>query len=204
MTKWDTFFREKCIDIFESSSSVLDIGEGLRARQTHGNRFDSSRAWLQAYIDAVDYQVMDPVPDYHPDIIGDIHDIPLADETKEAILCLAVLEHVKNPFTAMAEMHRVLKPGGKLLIYVPFLYYYHAHSGYYKDYWRYTHDGLEELSKPFSSYQMQPVRERFETLCRLTPLGRLAIFITLARWCDRLFPKPNGRQVSGYYLYLVK
>jgi len=204
MTSWERFFREKCTDIFTSSSEVIDIGGSLRIDGSRANRVSDDNAWLIPYAEKIDYKILDSVPDYNPDIVGDIHDLPFEDESKEAILCLAVLEHVHNPFTAMEELHRVLRPEGKLLIYVPFLYYYHAHEGYYKDYWRYTYDGLEELAKPFSKSEIQHVRERFETLCRLTPCGRYSFFITIAQQLDRWFPKPNGRQVSGYYLYLEK
>jgi len=205
MTIWDSFFKEKAIEIFTNSQNVLDIGEGLRARETSGNRFDASRTWLQEYIAKVQYMVMDPVPDYKPDIVGDIHSIPLANESTDAILCLAVLEHVKNPIKAMEEMYRILKPGGRILIYVPFLYYYHAHPGYYPDYWRFTHDTLVEFSKPFANYQIVPVRLPIETLVRLTPLGRTEVFIRVARMFDGIFyAKKNSKQVGGYYLYLVK
>ncbi len=88
--------------------------------------------------------------DYNPDIIGDIHNLPFADNSIEAIVCLAVLEHVENPFKACAEIHRVLKPGGFCLITLPFLYYYHAEKGYYKDYWRFTKDAVELLFQDFS------------------------------------------------------
>lgn len=204
MTKWDVFFRDKCKDIFTTSTEVIDIGGTLRIDGKRSNRVEPGNAWLIPYAEKIDYKILDYVPDYNPDIVGDIHDLPFEDNSKEAILCLAVLEHVYNPFKAFEELHRTLKPGGKLLIYVPFLYYYHAHKGYYKDYWRYTYDGIEELAKPFSKVEIMHVRERFETLCRLTPLGRYKLFIKLARFLDGLFPKENGRQVSGYYAYLIK
>jgi SAM-dependent methyltransferase len=205
MTKWDTFFNEKSIDIFSTCQKVLDIGEGLRARQGTGNKFDKTHAWLQEYIKKVEYLVMDPVPDYKPDIVGDIHDIPLENESVDGIFCIAVLEHVKNPIRAMEEMHRVLKPGGKILIYVPFLYYYHAHEGYYGDYWRFTRDTLVGFAESFTGYDLVPVRLPIETLVRLTPLGRYGLPIFIARGLDDLFySKRNSKQVGGYYLYLQK
>ena len=205
MTTWEKFFNEKCIDIFTTSQSIIDIGEGLRARQGTGNRFYKGHAWLQEYINKVEYKVMDPVPDYKPDIVGDIHHIPLQNESVDAIFCLAVLEHVKDPIRAMDEMTRILKPGGKILIYVPFLYYYHAHEGYYGDYWRFTHDTLKNFAEPYTSHEIVPVRLPIETLIRLTPFGRYSLFINCARGLDSIFyAKKNSKQVGGYYLYLRK
>lgn len=205
MTSWDNFFKEKCIDILTNSAKVLDIGEGLRARKGTGNRYNKDRAWLQEYINKTEYIVMDPVPDYKPDIVGDIHHIPLLDSSLPAIICLAVLEHVENPIVAMQEMYRVLEPNGKLLIYVPFLYYYHAHQGYYADYWRFTYDTLKLFSKAFSKSEIVPVRLPIETIVRLTPAGRYKTFISFARFMDSIFyAKKGSRQVAGYYLYLEK
>ncbi|MFT7644539.1 MAG: SAM-dependent methyltransferase [Candidatus Paceibacteria bacterium] len=204
MSAWEKFFKEKCIEIFTSSKEVIDIGGGLRVDGSKNNRVQSDREWLLPYVEKVDYRVMDPVPDYNPDIVGDIHALPFADSSKEAIICLAVLEHVENPILAMQEMHRVLKPGGKLLIYVPFLYYYHAEKGYYGDYWRFTHDTLEMFAKPFSHHEIEAVRLPLETLIRLTPFGRYSLPIWLARKLDNVFYKNGSRQVAGYNLYMEK
>jgi ubiquinone/menaquinone biosynthesis C-methylase UbiE len=52
------------------------------------------------------------------------HDVaepfPFADESFEVVWCSEVLEHLFNPLFAMQEMHRILKPGGKLLVTVPY------------------------------------------------------------------------------------
>lgn len=202
MTTWETFYQEKCIDMFTSVKEVIDIGGSLRLR---GNVISEKNEWLRPYVEKVDYKVLDPVPDYNPDIVGDIHELPFENDSKEAILCLAVLEHVHNPIKAMEELHRVLQPGGKLLIYVPFLYYYHAHEGYYGDYWRFTYDTLKRFAEPFSEYEITPVRLPLETLTRLTPFGRFNFVILLARFFDGIFySKKESRQVSGYYLWLKK
>lgn len=44
---------------------------------------------------------------------------PEADSTYDVIVCNQVLEHIKNIFLSLTEMHRVLKPGGFLLVSVP-------------------------------------------------------------------------------------
>src|SRR3989338_5334770 len=106
MTKWDIFFNEKIKQIFENKKNIIDIGGGLRISKQKGNRFDTKREWIIKYLDKVDYKILDPVPDYNPDIIGDIHNLPLENESIDAIICIAVLEHIKNPFKAFEEIYR--------------------------------------------------------------------------------------------------
>ena len=203
-TQWEYFFKEKCIDIFENSKEVLDIGGGLRLDTGKSSVAKNHNKWLEPYVSKVSYKIMDPVPDYNPDIVGDIHAMPFADNSLEAIICLAVLEHVQNPILAVEEMRRTLKPGGKLLIYVPFLYYYHAEKGYYGDYWRFTYDTLEMFGKTFSSYEISPVRLPIETLIRLTPFGRHSLPIWIGRQLDNIVYKKGSKQVAGYHLYVQK
>ncbi len=204
MTSWETFFNEKVVSLFLTSGEIIDIGGGLRAIQNKGNRFDKSRAWIFEYIKKTNYKIMDPVPDFSPDIIGDIHKIPLRDESVDSIFCLAVLEHVEDPKVATSEMRRVLKKGGKALIYVPFLYYYHAEVGYYKDYWRFSKDAVALLFKEFHTMEICPSRGAIETLTKLSPFGRYKIFSFTARFFDKIFGKDLTNQVNGYYVYLEK
>ncbi len=201
---WDIFFEEKIRKIFTDKKSVLDIGGGLRVLREKNNRYDRSREWIRPYLENVDYKIMDPVPDYHPDVVGDIHALPFGDNSQEAIICIAVLEHVENPIKAMQEIYRVLKPGGYCFISVPFLFYYHAEKGYYKDYWRFTKDAVEILAKDFSHKEINAVRGATETWFKISPLGRFIIFNIIARIVDRLSGRDKSKQVSGYNVFLVK
>ena len=40
------------------------------------------------------------------DVVGDIHNIPLKNESIDAVICSSVLEHAENPIVAMKEIHR--------------------------------------------------------------------------------------------------
>lgn len=204
MTPWDTFFREKIKKILTEKHTVLDIGGGLRVLQDRGNRYDKTHNWMLPFLEKVDYKIIDPVPDYNPDIVGDIHGLPLKDESQDAVICVSVLEHVENPIQACRELYRVLRKGGYCFVYVPFLYYYHAERGYYADYWRFTHDTVHMLFKDFSSIEVQNLRGAFETWLYISPLGRIKPLVLLFRFLDTLFGKRNSNQVSGYYIFLVK
>lgn len=203
---WDTFFENKINKIILEKNEIIDIGGGLRLDADRNNRLAPANAWISKAMTArgVSYKVLDYVPTYHPDIIGDVQNLPFSDNSKEAMICLAVLEHVENPIRAAQEMHRVLKPGGCCLIYVPFLYYYHAEKGYYKDCWRFTGDAINFIFSSFRDIELQPVRGPLETLVRISPLGRARFFQNIAYVFDRMMGKLASKQTSGYYVFLRK
>lgn len=198
---WDDFFREKLVKILTEKREVIDIGGGLRIDPAKNNRENKANAWILPYLTKIDYKVLDKVPDFHPDIVGDIHELPLKDGSVDAIVCIAVLEHVEEPQKAVREMYRVLKPGGYCFIYVPFLFYYHPMNGYYKDFYRFTYDGLEYMTKDFPHVEIQGVRGPIATTMNLFPFfsKRTGIFDRLDTWL-----RPRSRQVSGFYAFLQK
>lgn len=52
-------------------------------------------------------------------LCADGYDLPFANESFEAVLLVAVLEHTSEPWRLLAEAQRVLKPGGRVVIVVP-------------------------------------------------------------------------------------
>ena len=204
MRKTEIFHKEKLIDLFTKSKTVIDIGGGLRISKKKGNRYNKNNEWMLSYLDQVEYKILDPVPDYDPDIVGDIHALPFADNSQDAIVCMSVLEHVEDPITATKELYRVLKPGGLCFVYVPFLYYYHAEKDYYADYWRFTDDILRVLFKNFSHLEIRNADGALVTWLRISPLGRFKFLVVLMAVLDRVFNKEESKQTSGYYLYLKK
>ena len=80
------------------------------------------------------------------DIVTDLRSLPLAEGSLAGGISIAVLEHVPDPAAHIAEMHRVLRPGGRMLVFVPFMQPFHA-SPY--DFQRYTEVGLREQFPQF-------------------------------------------------------
>lgn len=199
---WDAFAQEKLKKIFTEKKTIIDIGGGLRVAGNKNNRLEPKNKWLEPYIAKVDYKVLDKVVDYKPDIVGDIHALPVADNSIDAFICIAVLEHVEEPQQAVKEMHRALKPGGYCYIYVPFLYYYHPMKGYYKDFYRFTYDGVEYLTRNFSQVEIQNVRGAAATVANLLPIfsKKTGVF----NWLDKAVGKMNTKQTSGYIIFCIK
>jgi len=80
------------------------------------------------------------------DVVGDGEHLPFRDAVFDGVVLDAVIEHLARPARVVAEVHRVLKPGGTVLAQVPFLYPFHAAP---HDYQRYTPSGLAMLFETF-------------------------------------------------------
>lgn len=76
------------------------------------------------------------------DVLAIGEHLPFATDSFDAVLSLAVLEHVRDPFRCAAEIARVVRPGGRIYVAVPFLQPYH---GYPHHYYNMTRRGLEQL-----------------------------------------------------------
>lgn len=68
--------------------------------------------------------------------------LPAEDGTYDTVLFLNVMEHIFNYQHIANEVVRITKPGGQLIVFVPFLMWYHPdHS----DFFRYTDEALEKI-----------------------------------------------------------
>ena len=59
------------------------------------------------------------------DVACDAHDLPFADGQFDGVVVQSVLEHVLDPHRVVAEIHRVLRPGGLVLAETPFMQQVH-------------------------------------------------------------------------------
>lgn len=99
---------------------ILDAGCGkgkfVRALSRHGAAkiigIDPTPGYLQIGKDLKD-QSRDEAAQF---TCGSLTCLPLAPGTVDAIICCEVIEHIPKPEAAFAEMRRVLKPGGMVLI----------------------------------------------------------------------------------------
>ena len=68
-------------------------------------------------------------------------DLKINDQTYDTVIMFNVLEHVENYEKLISEIYRILKPGGKFEIFVPFMHRYHEDP---KDIFRPTHSYLNK------------------------------------------------------------
>jgi len=84
--------------------------------------------------------------DSHLDYVADLNEpMPFLESDQfDTVICTDVLEHIHSPNTLFSEMARVLKPGGKLVLCVPFMYWIHENP---HDHHRYTEFRLDKYCK---------------------------------------------------------
>lgn len=198
---WDKFLKEKIIKIFSDKKYVLDIGGGLRIDPNRNNR-RKENAWVNTYLDKVKYVVLDKVPDYNPDIVGDVLNLPFEDESVDAVLAIHLLEHVEEPQKAVKEIYRVLKPGGYAYFDTPFIFYYHPMKGYYKDFYRFTRDAWEYMCRDFKTIEIQNVRGAVSTTMNMFPFfSKKTLFFDIL---DYVFGKQKSNQTAEFRVFCVK
>jgi SAM-dependent methyltransferase len=110
-------------DILKYTNNLyLDIGCGLRSKM-HDNCL-----YIEVYPSISSDVIVEPTCQY-----------PFKDNSFDGIGCFAVLEHTRRPWQVVSEIHRMLKPGGKIWIDWPFLQPVH---GYPSHFFNATREGL--------------------------------------------------------------
>jgi SAM-dependent methyltransferase len=114
------------------------------------------------------------------DAVADLNALPFATAAFDAALNIVTLEHLTDPALALAEMARVLKPGGRLLLVAPLEWEEHQQP---HDFFRYTRYGLELLltRAGFGEIELTPAGGYFRLLSRRL-LNGLQFFMKGPRW----------------------
>ena len=98
------------------------------------------------------------------DEFADMLNMKYADNSIDSFICVVALEHVSDPWKAIREIYRCLKPSGRILLVVPFMYYQH---GVPDDFYRFTSSALTEMFKGFSILRFQHIGGRLGTISLL-------------------------------------
>jgi predicted SAM-dependent methyltransferase len=85
------------------------------------------------------------------DIVRNAHDLQFRDDKIHCVVCCDMLEHDDAPWETAKEIHRVLTPGGAVLVTVPGIGF--KRHDFPSDYWRFTAAGLKALFKDFTTVE---------------------------------------------------
>lgn len=145
------------------------------------------------------------------DVVCDLRErFPFRDAAFDSAVCLCVLEHLPDPWQTMAEVRRVLRDGGDLVVFVPLLYPVHNAP---RDYWRFTPDGLSAVLDGFEVEAVVPIGGKAVVLAQLFHqmafprcLRRLSpLFYKLARVLERWeSTKSRTNWALGYFVLAEK
>ena len=155
-----------------AGARVLDVGAG--------------EAPYRELFEHTDYMTSDWTHSVHPgaravDYVGPAHDLPIDSASFDHILLTEVLEHTPNPTEVLAELHRILTPGGQLHMTTPFVWELHELPF---DFFRYTNWGLARVLRDagFAAVDIAPRNDIFSTL------GQVMVDIQL-----KMGAYPDGR-----------
>lgn len=123
------------------TGDVLSIG-------SQADRDGAGRTYREYFRRARSYTTSEVVAVPGCDLVLDVRAMPqITDASYDAVFCSGVLEHVDDCHGAVAECHRVLRPGGTFLVGVPFAQRLHRVP---QDYWRFTEFGVRYLLRAFT------------------------------------------------------
>jgi SAM-dependent methyltransferase len=156
--------------------AVLDVGCGRKPYRD----FVPARNYVGVDIDTPVTRALAAA-----DVFYDGRRLPFPDQQFDAVFCSQVLEHVFTPDEFLAEIHRVLRPGGTLLLAVPFLWDEHEQPA---DFARYSSFGLRALleSSGFAVAEQRKTCADFRAVVQLASGALFKIMYTRNRWVNLL------------------
>jgi SAM-dependent methyltransferase len=167
------------------------------------------KSWQAETVDNCDIQTSIPGA-----FLCDLASIPKPEQSYDAILCNAVLEHVPDAEVVMMEFHRLLAPNGYVVIAVPFLQPFHP-TPY--DFRRFTRTGIEQMAKKtgFDVLHIWPIHSFAQTAGwilwayleeRRSRLGKILFWLPIylaTRFFQRA-PKDQAYAANGFQAVMQK
>jgi SAM-dependent methyltransferase len=124
-------FLIKTVKSLNQDALILDVGAG--------------RGDFKAAFRGKKYLSLDIYPYPEIDLVCDLIDkVPFKQDSFDMVTLLNVCEHVYDPANLIKRIFPIIKPGGKMLITIPFLLKIHQEP---VDYGRYTNIALERMGK---------------------------------------------------------
>lgn len=151
-----------------ANTTILDVGAGMMPYKSYCESLDYISQDLCEYNSEQDniglkdknWKIS------NIDIVSDLFNIPLENNSIDTILCTEVLEHILEPHLSFAEFNRLLKTKGKLILTAPFCSLthqspYHYSTGFNKFFYLHWLEYFE-----FKIIEMIPDGNYFSWLCQ--------------------------------------
>ncbi|MEL6476903.1 MAG: methyltransferase domain-containing protein [Pseudomonadota bacterium] len=189
----DNRTRAHILDAVAVAEMILDVGASMR----------EDGAALPGRVETMD---LNDFGDY-PDLLGDVCS-PFPDWMQgryDAVIALAILEHVYDPPAAVANFHRALRPGGQLFLYVPWMWRYHAPKDLmFQDYQRLSRDGMAYLLRDFEEVTLYPLRGKYAAIANMLKFWKRHVEGRFGERINRLLDARasawrNTIQTSGFF-----
>jgi SAM-dependent methyltransferase len=191
--------REHIVAATRDCARILDVGAGMRGHL----------GALTGRVETLDINDIDAADENltPPDILGDVCQ-PFPDwmaARYDAVIALAILEHVYDPAAAAANFRMALKPGGRLFLYVPWMWRYHAPpSLVFQDYQRLSRDGMAYLLRDFDEITLYPLRGKYSAILNMLKFWKAQVERRFGGRINRLVDARasdwrNTIQASGFF-----
>lgn len=188
---------KKTIEKIPKGESILDAGAGELQYKKYCDDLKYTSQDFGQYNGAGDEGLqMGKWDNSKLDIVSDITNIPVGNQSFDNIMCIEVFEHIPEPQFAIKEFSRILKPGGKLIITAPFCslthfapyYYANGYSKYFYEkflkengfsileissngnYFESLAQELHRITKMANKYSKLNIFTKFLIMCLIFPL----------------------------------
>ena len=199
--------REHVVERVRGAGRVLDVGDGMRALR-------GALAEAAGAVESLDLNDVEAEGEklWRPDILGDVCS-PFPEWMHgryDAVIALAILEHVYDPPAAMANFRDALRPGGRLFLYVPWMWRYHAPRDLmFQDYQRLSRDGMAYALREFEEVTLYPIRGKYSAILNMLKVWKSGVERRFGGRVNRLVDARasdwrNTVQASGFFAEAVK
>ncbi len=170
-SNYDPWVHRVVLQSLPANAIILEIGAGNQA------------------LDLPNVIRMDVTLTPYTDVVGDAHMLPFLPGTFDFVFSLAVMEHLRQPFTAAQEMYNVLRNGGYVFGDCCFVFAYHSFPNHY---FNASRQGLGRGFRPF---------EKIRSGIAPYQMPSFALDILLASYLRNMSPSEDP-DVADFHLLL--
>lgn len=158
---------------------VLEVGCGKKKRRgTFKPPLQATSQWLY----------MDIETSRQPHIQADTQYLPIKNFSCDTVVCLEVIEYVNSPQSAIQELSAALKPGGKLILSLPFMHRFDNAV----DSWRISDTKVSDILG----------KNGFTAISCSHHGGACAVIASILKFATSAIPHFPLRIIAGYCIYL--